>query len=168
MVTLHKHFQCINQSMIWFCVKHFSFVWSDFLSSKFDVKWPVLAGHASCVFKNKDIKKPTKSGRASDNVVGIIWPPGWNRVNWSAKIWGEGGGQSPCSYGPVNIEGLLPGLQNIAYKMQLSQLMQFLNSGPPLHEFTIGPKVLKFPFEFDFQSFLSWLDEFIRGPKVYQ
>ena len=31
--------------------------------------------------------------------------------------------------------------------MQLSQLMQFLNSGPPLHGFTIGPKLLKFPFE---------------------
>ena len=27
-------------------------------------------------------------GGASSSVVGIICPPGWNRVNWSAKNWG--------------------------------------------------------------------------------
>ena len=32
-------------------------------------------------------RKVWKSGRALINVVGIIVPPGWDRVNWSAKYW---------------------------------------------------------------------------------
>ena len=39
-----------------------------------------------------------------DNMVGIIFPLGWIRVYWSAKIGGEGvrGGSPlcPCDYGP--------------------------------------------------------------------
>ena len=33
-------------------------------------------------------RKVWKSGGASSNMVGIICPPGWERVNWSTKIWG--------------------------------------------------------------------------------
>ena len=34
-------------------------------------------------------RKVWKFGRALSNVVGIILPLGWDRVNWSAKYWGD-------------------------------------------------------------------------------
>ena len=33
------------------------------------------------------LKLSNSGGGASTNVVGIICPPDWNRVNWSAKLW---------------------------------------------------------------------------------
>ena len=33
-------------------------------------------------------RKVWKSGEACSNVVGIIFTPGWDRVNWSDNIWG--------------------------------------------------------------------------------
>ena len=40
-------------------------------------------------------RKVRKSGGACSTVVGIICPPGWDRVNCSAKHWGGWSPQSP-------------------------------------------------------------------------
>ena len=37
--------------------------------------------------KRQGRRKFWKSGWACSTVIGIICPPGWNRVNWFAKIW---------------------------------------------------------------------------------
>ena len=49
-------------------------------------------------FEIQGRRKFWKSGVVSSNMVGIICPPGWDRVNWSAKI---------CSDRP-EIDGLYP------------------------------------------------------------
>ena len=45
-------------------------------------------------------RKVWKSGGGSD-VLGIICPPAFNRVNWSAKMWGVDRPLSPDFYGPA-------------------------------------------------------------------
>ena len=48
-------------------------------------------------------RKVWKSGRGerSSNIVGIICPPGWNRVNWPAKVGTRSPFLPPSSYDPV-------------------------------------------------------------------
>ena len=41
---------------------------------------------------------------ATSNVVGIIWPLGWDRVNWPAKIWGWH--ETPASQAPTGLWGV--------------------------------------------------------------
>ena len=50
-------------------------------------------------FQRQGQRKVQKSGGGSSNVVGIIYPPGWNRVNWSAKSW-KGGVMAPTPSPP--------------------------------------------------------------------
>ena len=66
----------------------------------------ILCGILVCVRKPKAVSKATRDaepsknlgGRGGSNVVGIICPTGWNRVNWSTKNWG-GQLPPPSSYG---------------------------------------------------------------------
>ena len=39
---------------------------------------------------HRAVGRSENSGGARSNVVGIIWPPCWDRVNWSAKNGGKG------------------------------------------------------------------------------
>ena len=46
--------------------------------------------HLRTYLENRAVGKSENPG-GSSKVVGIICPPGWDRVNWSAKIWGYHG-----------------------------------------------------------------------------
>ena len=57
----------------------------------------VLFGHPRRAVRRS---KNPGGGGASSNVVGLLPLPGWNRVNWSAKIW-EGLAPSPLPPAPT-------------------------------------------------------------------
>ena len=54
-----------------------------FLGQTIDVTWPIHLG-------------VWKSGGARSNLVGIIYPPDWDRVNWSSQKLNGGGGGGAC------------------------------------------------------------------------
>ena len=46
----------------------------------------ITTGHYHSFFLNQTLVSLVRSGWASSNVVGIICPLGWNRVNWTPKF----------------------------------------------------------------------------------
>ena len=63
-----------------------------------------------------------KIGRgAISNVVGIICPPGWNRVNLSAKNWREEG-KSPPAHNPPSSDS---SVMRLDAEVNAKQRLQF-------------------------------------------
>ena len=69
--------------------------------------------HYWCVARDAELSKKLRGG--GSNVVGIICPTGWNKVNWSAKNWG---GQLPPPAPPASLTVLiLPAWRNIVGRL---------------------------------------------------